>query len=225
VHKQGLIVQADAVSTPYSYEECSVFLILPESSICLSWKSIMVESAPFIPPFTYNNQCSSVLLTSYIPVLIIGFSIQLVLSVIMPVILYQAGKYLHLAGIIHRNIVNGILWPEFWIGHDNSDLAILNKTMLGKDSTIILNINNVMCFHVLNNVVLMLTFGMCSPVLAAAVTCVVVLKMNVLLLLVGRFTAVLGGRECEIAQFALVTLAAATIPLNKVLKDSFWLIV
>ena len=62
---QGLLVQADAVSTPYSYESCNLFYVLRGATICLNRATAEVESAPVIPPFAYNNQCSSVLLTSY----------------------------------------------------------------------------------------------------------------------------------------------------------------
>jgi hypothetical protein len=228
---QGLIVQADAVSTPYSYEACTMLVVTPQfTTVCLSRELTEVESAPVIPPFTYNNQCSSVLLTAYIPVLIIGFSIQLILCFIMPGVLFQVGKLLSLANIIHRKITKGvllpnILWPKFWSNCDDSDLASPYKDILEKDPTIILNSPRFLCFNVLNNVVIMLTFGLCSPILAVAVTCVVVSKSNVLMLLVGRFTAVLSSEDSKSMHFALVALTKLPFPLNEVLQQSFWLIV
>ena len=223
---QGLIVQAGAVSTPYAYEACSVVYVFQDSKVCIDWVTVEVESAPVIPPFTYNNQCSSVLLTSYIPVLIIGLSIQLVMCFIVPVILCQAGKWLDLTEIIHRKMLKGILWPEFWLNSDDSDLASRNKAHLENDPTIILNSKTILCFNILNNVLVMLTFGLCSPVLAAAVTCVVVAKMNVLLLLVGRFAAVLSSDDSSGSMhFALAALAKVSLPVNEVLKRSFWVIV
>ena len=219
-------MQADAVSTPYLYEKCVLFEVTSQATICVSWVLTEVESAPVIPPFTYNNQCSSVLLTAYIPVLIIGFSIQLMLCFIMPAILFQAGKWLNLADIIHFKLVQGILWPKFWINCDHdTDLASRQEDMLKNDPTILLNSKIFLCFDVLNNVVIMLTFGLCSPILAVAVTCVVVSKINVLMLLVGRFAAVLSSEDNKSMHFALVALTKLPFPLNEVLQQSFWLIV
>ena len=205
-----------------------------------------IESAPVIPPFAYNHQCASVLLTSYIPVFIMGFSIQIALIFIVPMLLFQTGKLLGLRVIIHRK---GILWPEFWLNdNDTSPTVRQNKTSLGNDPMILLSSKSVICFDILNNIMLLLTFGLCSPILAVAVSCAVVLKMKMLILLVGRFTAVLTNsassaeddRESgsdkhgnstgdssakeEDLHFALLALTKVPFPVVEVLRHSFWLI-
>jgi hypothetical protein len=228
---QGLIVQADAVSTPYSYEQCVLYVVNSGSAVCTEWRTIEVESAPVIPPFTYNNQCSSVLLTAYIPVLIIGFSIQLVLCFLVPSIMFQAGRFCNIAELIHRKLIYGILWPDFWAaGEKDSELACRNKASLEQDPTIIINTRSILCFNVLNNLVTMLTFGLCSPFLAAAVACAAVSQISMLLLLVGRFTVVLtssrsSDSSCESLHFSLSALGNIWFPVTEVLRQSFWLIV
>ena len=219
---QGLLVTAGAVSTPYSYDTCNAFLNTPDSRVCLAWVQTDVDSATVTPPFVYNNQCASVLLTSYIPVLILGFSMQIVLCFIIPPFLSQVGKWINLPAIIHRNAMNGILWPEYWLNSDDSDLVSRNHVDLEKDPTIIINPLSILCFNILNNLMIMLTFGLCSPVLAVAVACTVVSKMSELLLLIGRFTHVLRG-DC--GHFALVALAKVHFPVTEVLRESFWVMV
>jgi hypothetical protein len=219
---KGLIVAADSISTPYSYNECNYFFMAPNFKLCMDWKAVEVESAPVVPPFIYNNQCASVLLTSYIPVLILGYSIQIVLSVAMPVLLSPLGAWL-------ATTFHGILWPEYWLRDGDGDAAVAsrNRVYLAKNPTIILRPEDVLCFNILNNLLIMLTFGLCSPVLAVAVTCAVVSKMSVLMFLVGRFSKVLRGGDDEdgSVHYALVALASVRFPLLEVLQQSFWVIV
>jgi hypothetical protein len=232
-------VQADSVSTSYSYDGCNSFRMSPignHATFCDDWSSIAVESVPVIPPFVYNHQCPSVLLTSYIPVLIIGYSIQLVWCFLMPILVFQASKWLNPTEISYRQIVGGVSWPEFWLDNNNnnnnadnsnSDLEDRKKEALENDPTILLNSQSFLCFDVLNNMLIMLTFGLCSPILAAAVACVAVAKTNMVRLLVGRFTAVLRKDDSRSpnVHFALVALTKLPFPLREVLRESFWLIV
>ena len=222
---QGLVVAAGAVSTPYSYNVCSLYLVTPTSRVCLSFLEIEVDSAPVTPPFVYNNQCASVLLTSYIPVLILGFSMQIVLCFIMPLLLSQLGRYIDLSKIIHNRIIKGIIWPEFWLNSDDSDVLSRNQARLAKHPTSLLNPKSILCFDVLNNMMIMLTFGLCSPILAVAVACTVVSKMIVLMLMVGRFAYILRSDDAnDSTHFAMIALAKVHFPLIEVLKESFWLI-
>ena len=150
---QGLIVEADAVSTPYAFAACDLYLFLPDRDfrVCLEWGQLEVESAPVTPPFVYNNQCASVLLTSYLPVLILGFSIQILVSVLLPVILNRVGEWLGLVDIIH-----GILWPEFWLRSEESESHVIK---LERNPSIMLNSKVILCFDILNNVMILLSFG------------------------------------------------------------------
>lgn len=232
-----MIVAADAVSTPYNFEECyATAQGLFNNNVCVATRSVQVDSAAVIPPFTYNNQCASVLLTSYLPVLILGFSIQLVLCFLLPVLLFQAGNFIHLEDIIHHRIVGGILWPEYWLKSDESDLFLVNRNKACvKDPRTVFNPTSTLCFVILNDLMVMLSFGLCSPILAAAVTCSLVLQMCSRILLVGRFTSILTKNDAHLkdtghrkksndVHFALVALGKVQFPVREVFQRSFWMI-
>ena len=216
------------MSTPYTYNVCTLFRIVGQHHFCTDWDLVDVQSAPVVPPFTYNNQCSSVLLTSYIPVLIIGASIQLVMAFALPFIHYHVGKRLGLADIIGLKITKGIIWPEFWNNCGQSDSNMSSKFLdkFEKDPLMLLNFKSVLCFDILNNTMILLTFGLCSPVLAAAVTCVAVSKMKILTLLIGRFVASIHtDTEDSGLHFALAGLCKVIFPVNAVWKNAFWIII
>jgi hypothetical protein len=245
---QGLIVQATPVTTPYSFVACRDFLVSSgdSSAVCSAWGIVSTESAQVIPPFLYRNQCSSVLLGAYIPVLIIGFSIQLLLTLFLPFIVLQIGKLCNLTKIIIRyKLVTGILWPDFWLQQRDStttvvagnkekdkeeDLNRRNKMALESDPTILLSPETIFCFDILNNLVILFTFGLCSPVLALAVGCVTVLRMNMWVLLLGKFVCKLhpGDEMTQSADrkgmvhFGLVALMKVNFCLKEVLQNSYW---
>jgi hypothetical protein len=182
---QGLLIPADAVSTPYSYRTCAVYNT-PEygDTYCSEYLINEVESASLVPPFTYNNQCGSVVLTSYIPVLLLGYSIQLMLPFIFMTSLTFV-SYDSMPPSV-RKMFHGIIWPEYWL--QGGDVLVRNTAILNSDPSVLLEIETICCNDVLNNWLLMLTFGLCSPVLAVAIVCSVLLKMSLWMSLVGRFT-------------------------------------
>ena len=183
---QGLLFPVDAVSTPYSYRTCVEHtILLDEESFCSRYMTIEVESASLVPPFTYNNQCASAVLTSYIPVFLLGYSIQLMLSlIILTALTYVSYDSLPFAV---RTMLHGIMWPEYWL-QDSDDVLARNKAIVESDAGIMLKIRTIFCNDVLNNWLLLLTFGLCSPVLAVAIVCAVLLKMSLWVMLIGRFT-------------------------------------
>lgn len=222
------MIPADAVSTPYTYNECDISVRAPNRNFCATMHSVEVDSAAVVPPFTYNNQCASVLLTSYIPVLIIGYSIQMVLCFLLPLLVIQIGKRINLEGIIHHKAMAGILWPEYWLQSDDTGLVYRNKSQVTTDPTIVFNPNSIICFVILNNLMIMLSFGLCSPILAVAVTCSLLCQMNLWTLLLGRFACLM--RNDTVADvdtnihFALAALARVQFPVREVFKRSFWII-
>jgi hypothetical protein len=230
---QGLLIEADEVSTQYTMDTCLERLYLPTSSRCLRWIPTQTESAPVTPPFVYNNQCSSVLLTSYIPVLIIGCSIQLILALVLPVIYHYIGKRADMAAIMLRfKFIPGVYWPSLWLNAESSDSLNRKRVSVQDDPSILLNSSPILCSDALNNATIMLTFGLCSPVLATAVVCVVVLKMKLMEMLVVRFTVMLesaknAGNNVEgkaHLHVALVALGRVPFPYREVLRKSFWLL-
>ena len=185
---QGLVIPADAVSTPYSYRMCILYAVLAEGETsCLEYRILEGESAPLVPPFAYNNQCGSVVLTSYIPVFLLGYSIQLVLPLIVLAVLTNV-SHDSMPSSVHK-VIHGIIWPEYWLSGSDDVLAVSKlKALGGGDSGDLLNMRPIFCNDVCNNWLLMVTFGLCSPVLAVAIVCSVLLKMSLWVMLVGRFT-------------------------------------
>lgn len=214
------------MSTPYTYQECSVILVTVIRDVrrCVAYVPVEVFTEPVTPSFTYNNQCSSVLLTSYIPVLILGFSIQLTLCFVMPIVLTYAGSMFDLSSFVHRKVLKGIVWPQYWLAKEPMD-DIHFRNLLGKDPTLLLNPKTLFCFDILNNFVVLLSFGLCSPVLALAIIFVVLAKMNIWKEFVTRFVIKISGDEVGSSNhYALVALARVEFPIRNVLKRSFWLI-
>jgi len=137
-----------------------------------------------VPPFSYSNECASVLLTAYIPVFLLGYAIQLILPLVMLVILVH---------IPHKSVspaiyamIHGIIWPQYWL--QGGEALTRNKAAVERKPNDLLKLHAILCNDVLNNWLVMMTFGMCSPLVAVAVACAVSLKMSMWMLLIGRFT-------------------------------------
>ena len=89
----------------------------------MEYATVEVDSASVIPPFIYNNQCTSVLLTSYIPVIIIGSAIQLLLCFTIPLVFIKLEKILlNHEILVYKSFIKGIFWTEFWL-NSNADLS------------------------------------------------------------------------------------------------------
>lgn len=76
-------------------------------------------------------------------------------------------------------------------------MALQNKSILKADASILLDTRTIFCNDVMNNMLLMMTFGLCSPVLALAIACAVILKMAFWMLLIGRFARSFFRKEKE----------------------------
>lgn len=136
-----------------------------------------------VPPFTYNSQCGSVVLTSYIPVLLLGYSIQLLLPFVLLAIVTCVSHDSVPASI--RTTLHGVIWPEYWL--QGGGVLAHNKAVVRDNPSTMLNMSTIFCNDVFNNLLVMLTFGLCSPLLAVAVACSVMLKMSLWVLLIGRY--------------------------------------
>ena len=230
--------------TPYAYRTCLGHTTNANTGVtlCMAYGTEEVESSPLIPPFTYNNQCGSVLLTSYIPVLLLGYSIQLLLSWIL-VALQMHMSYESFPSSI-RSSLHGLMWPEYW--RQGGDTLVHNKATVSRFPTVLLQIRTIFCNDILNNWLLLMTFGLCSPILAVAIVCCLLLKMSLWVILVGRYTKcvlqvnapfderedILPKQPLPVAvgvndiknsvSFALIALAQTHISLFTVLAHSFW---
>ena len=217
IYTQGLLIPAQAVSTPYSYRTCVAYRTSTAGeTYCDVYDIIEVESASLVPPFAYNNQCGSVVLTSYIPVFLLGHAIQLMLPLIV-LTLVAYFPYNSLSPFVQK-MLHGVIWPEFWLEAKHGN-AFMND-----EGGIMLKMSSIFCNDVFNNWLLMVTFGLCSPVLVLAVVCSVLMKMSMWVLLVGRFTRCMlhdedsgGGVNCsEATTHPAATTSDATTSRTRV---------
>ena len=162
------------------------------------------DSAPLIPPFTYNNQCGSVVLTSYIPVFLLGYSIQLLLTFVM---LASLSYMRHVPRSV-REVLHGVVFPEYW--RQGGDVSVANRASVSSNPRVLLDTRTIFCNDVFNNWLVMLTFGLCSPVLAVAIACSVLLKMSLWTFLLGRFTKIIVEQDTIDDGHTSVTTAATT---------------
>lgn len=136
----------------------------------------MMTIQKFTPPFLYSYQCGSTLLTSYIPVYMYATSFQLVAGVLRLVVVLNSNIQKHPWLI---NLTAGICWPDFWPKNISDDNVEPPTAQLIQPSQIISNF--------MNHIVLLLTFGLCSPLLAVYLTCSVCVNLSSWLMLIGRF--------------------------------------
>jgi hypothetical protein len=137
-----------------------------------------------------------------------------------------------------RQMFYGIICPAYWM--QGGDVLTENRAIVSSNPNVVLEIRTIFCNDVFNNWLLLLTFGLCSPVLAVAIACAVLLKIGLWVLLIGRFTRCILDDDDEDAttspastsrvsnvnsdtvHFALTALAEVYIPLHEVLTASFW---
>jgi hypothetical protein len=166
------------------------------------------EVVPFVPPFVYNHMCSSSLLTRYLPVLIFSYCIQ----ICFPIgISYVVSRFPYKALPWWIKLTQpGILWPTHWplsecsfipsplsnhsidtiaptiqpsINPSIDDPASLSIQSLSQR---LLKANKMVATYV-EDVAILLTFGLCCPVLAFAIVVYLMLQTHFQKMLIGRF--------------------------------------
>jgi hypothetical protein len=243
---QNLIVHPDQITSTYFYKYCSLYEFNADGSAgdCMEVTTEAVDVLPMIPPFSYNNLCFSVLLTTYIPVYIFVYSFQAISPFVLVPILTNL-EFLSLPRILRKPGVYGLCWPSFWrkqhspqhspqhtvagseleleSDHDLSvcpaDEDIATARILFDDKKFYLKI----AYHL----TILLTFGICSPVLAVIVVLSLVLQLHMLVFLVGRFvdhrlgTRDLGGIRAA-DDHALRALSTINIDIRNMFEHLIW---
>lgn len=181
----------DEVTSSYSYQTCVELVVQPDGSTdCFDYTVIKRNVAPLIPPFSYNNMCSSVFLTNFIPVYIFVYSIQFFTSIAF-IYLFLLTKYSHFPKNI-QPLLPGIFWPEFWKMNDACD-SVTIKEEVGVDVRAapekLLRCNRIVSSDVLYPLLIFVSFGLCSPLLAVILTLSVCVKLYMWILFVGRFVS------------------------------------
>jgi hypothetical protein len=232
----------------YEYEYCAYLVNLADGTTsCRDYALAEVEVAPLVPPFSYNNLCSSVLLTSFIPVFILVCALQLLLPLVQ-VCLFASSKYTHFPKPL-RKVLFGIFWPEYW-RKDNSSSVVSGAVDEKEPSELaepllLLKASRIISTDILNPLLVLCTFGICSPFLALIMLVSVSLKHYMWVLFLGRFvhtriTATMASfgatnRNTEVdtssmsvqhrqvgEDHALVALSAACVPILDIVTRCVW---
>ena len=157
-------------------------------------------------------QCTSVLLDAYVPVLIIGFCVQLLMPII--VIKTLRGNSFKFIPEFIRSQLNGVLWPEYWC--NLTDTIPIEPFHLMK-------IANIMSREVFYPVAVMMTFGICSPPLAVLVAIAVMTKCGLWVWAMNHFIANVNDRSESIRQRCLSALSELQFPQHMILRRVFWI--
>lgn len=199
-------MEPDEVSSTYEYQYCMYQVNEVDGSVtCRDYGIEVVEVAPLVPPFSYNNLCSSALLTSFIPVFIFVYSFQVMLPIIQ-LCLFTSSQYTFFPKAV-RKLLFGIFWPDFWRTHGAATSAGTSAGASSistavdadnvndedeRDSNIaeplkLLKANRIISTDILSPLLVFCTFGICSPFLAVIMLVSVSMKLRMWLVLLGRF--------------------------------------
>jgi hypothetical protein len=126
-----------------------------------------------VPPFTYSYQCGSTFLTSYIPVYLYSYSFQLI-GICLRTLLFSCLDYSVFPSFIQRSLP-GLVWPFHWK---------INSTLI--PPSIIIQPHRIIS-PIMNSMMILLTFGLCSPILAVMITLTICLSSYKWLYYIGRF--------------------------------------
>ena len=190
---QGLFFEADDIISSYSYDVCELTALFAQSKQCLKYESAIVEISPLTPPFTYSYQCSSRIITAYVPVFVYIYSFQ----ILLPAIYLSLLSFLNYEDIPKpcRLLFHAVMWPNYWVETKLTNEIISRSGMLLSDPFLLLDSRDIITTDVLNSMIVLLTFGFCSPILACAIACSMWLKLNMWVMLIGRFCCAILGEK------------------------------
>lgn len=222
---QGLLIDADQVTSTYDYTYCRASVLNTNGTRqCALYAVGTVSVAPLVPPFSYNNMCSSVILTNFIPVYILVYAIAVVTPILF-VLVFTSFKVSNFPSQVSNGLIPGIFWPDHWTNQPPTEsLKPYN----------LLKVYRIVSFDVLNHFLVFFTFGLCSPFLALSIILAVFLKHNMWQMLLGRFVLAMGTAASGCAQTSpklysadrvLASLSDAYLPVLSIVSESVWLII
>ena len=170
------------ISSSYSYRSCSLLRITSNSSTCVEYRSILVDVLPITPPFAYSYQCGSTLLTAYLPVYLYSTSLQILTLIMKLIAIFVISSDLPRWPLWIVRSFPGVSWPSYWTDASDSDkMTLVSSVRLIRPSQIV--------SVAMNNIILLLSFGLCSPVLCGYVTLYLCAHVSSWLMLIGRFVS------------------------------------
>ena len=179
---QGLLVEPDEITSSYSYRQCSAHMQLTASlSVCVGYEQQVVDVVPLVPPFAYNYDCSSTVLAAYVPVYLILYAF-LILLPLGELALFQNVHRSNVHEVFHR-LCPGIVWQDAWMDDADASESSGNRK---RNMRSLLRVQSI-AVAVAHRAAMLLTFGLCSPVLALVIggsTYLLILRWRVL---IGRY--------------------------------------
>jgi hypothetical protein len=198
--RQGLFENGPAIKSTYSFEECSDILFTSYGSKCIEYESQIADVVPIVPPYSYNYDCASVVLTIYTPVYIYGYCMQLLFQPLFHGVLRNYVSYASLPPWL-RSRLPGVLWPLVWpaaasFGQtdqtsesiDNAKDATEPDTLVIpiKRDTELINTERIVT-SMMYHLSIFVTFGLCNPYLAVSIVLTVITSCYEWVFLIGRF--------------------------------------
>jgi hypothetical protein len=126
------------------------------------------------PPFSYTYQCGSTLLTSYLPVYMYSISLQIFFLVATLVFIFSSNLTQYPNWLLE--LFPGIYWP---ICSFNDNIRDVNRLIGPSQIT----------SSAMNHFILLLSFGLCSPVLCCYIALSLCANLYCWLMLIGRFVS------------------------------------
>jgi hypothetical protein len=174
---QRMLVPPEDISSSYSYQRCTLIFLIGETSECVQYSEFIMDELKITPPFFYSYQCGSTLLTSYIPVHMYSTTLRVFTTLgALFTIFLSSNKKTYPPWLV--DLFPGICWPSQFI-EACSDVNKTKPIRLIKPHQII--------SRTMNSLVLLLSFGLCSPILCGYVTLSICMDLFTWLVLIGRF--------------------------------------
>jgi hypothetical protein len=175
-------VPPDEISSSYSYEYCAWSLIrLDGSTVCLITAPLLMDVLKITPPFFYSYQCGSTLLTSYLPVHMYSISLQITFTIVSLFIIFSSSilEQQHPRWLL--SLFPGVSWPSHWQSVGSSIVSQRQPVMIKPHQII---------SRTMNHIILLLSFGLCSPVLSVCIAVSICVHLCSWLMLIGRFVSI-----------------------------------
>lgn len=161
----------------YQYDICRAYsLDVSTNTRYCTELSTASFSTSFVPPFMYYYQCSSTLVTSYVPILMLEHAILVVVPIVVALILsYEwAAKS---APLLVVRILPSIVWPPQY-RPKLADSDSFSGAILRPDR---------MIAAFMSHFVVLITYGLADPFLAVAICCAMCTLTVLAQILIGRY--------------------------------------
>lgn len=197
----------DKIESKYTYNECEESIYTTFGGRCVSYEPQYSNVVPITPPFSYNYDCASVVLTIYTPVYLYGACMQMLFQPLFHGVLRWGVRFDTLPVAI-RTRLPGVLWPSSWPTSDANrasmelhDISSPSTVSLarsshasgstavggtGRKDTQLINKDRILS-TVMYQLAIFVTFGLCNPYLALAIMIALLVTCYDWVLLIGRF--------------------------------------